>query len=99
MKAIQVGNLVNLNVDIRPKQKASIQNVTWGTIASDYHPRTLQNVCGYFVPTISALCTTMVCPVNIDTFGQIRTPNNGAFGGITNITPSSSIEFSVTYAI
>lgn len=101
MQVLKIGKMVFVNGSIRPQALTSLQNKKLFDITdSRLLPLvgTGVNITANFVPVETAQSTTLPLIVVINsTYNQLRTSNNGAYGGITNITTSSLIIFSGAY--
>ena len=101
MQVLKIGKMVFINGIIRPQALTSLQNKKLFDITDN---RLLPlvgasaNITANFVPVETAQSTTLplITIVN-SSYSQLRTSNNGAYGGITNITTSSLIIFSGAY--
>lgn len=96
----KIGHFVWINCTFHPKAITTFQNKTIFTITdSKLMPLDANvNISGLYVPNESSASTTMPLLVAVNkSTSQIRTPNNGAFGGITNISTSSLVTFTAIY--
>lgn len=89
---------VSLDYIFTCKSLTEYKNKTWGTIPADYRPYVGFRCFGSLVPDYTAPSgTTKPLMLEINTSGEIRCPNTGAYADLPAPTANSQISIHVVY--
>ena len=99
LKAFKMGRIIFITGTFHPKALSTFQNKSWFAITDDsLLPVNTVNTVATFTPVETAVSSTVAFPIDVNnTLKEIRTANNGAYGGVTNITTSSLVVCTMMY--
>ena len=94
--ATRLGKMITFSIIVHPKV-ASLQNKIICTVQSAIVPKANTYLCGNVVLVYNTQSETKSFPILINTSGEIRTANNGAYGELTNLTDKAEIYIAGSY--
>ena len=99
LKAFKMGRIVFITGTFHPKALSTFQNKSWFAITDDsLLPVNTVNTVATFTPVETEVSSTVAFPIDVNnTLKEIRTANNGAYGGVTNISTSSLVVCTMMY--
>lgn len=96
--AYRCGRIVRFTLVFHPSQ-ASLQNKTMFTVEQGIRPASNQYFVALVIPVYNQQSKTIAVSYSIDTNGNVRTSNNGAYGELHTMTELTEVMLIGTYLI